>query len=180
MKKLLTIITMFICFVFLLKENIYAELYTYTDKNGDVHIVDDIDKLPKKLKEKRIQKTKVTIKENRIIVPVTINYKGNTVTTQMTLDTGATGISITPAVAKKLGMSQEGSKSGTSKIADGSTVQIYFVTVNKVTVGTKSKENIDVHVTPYKTNEETGLLGISFLGDFPHTINMKQQTITWL
>lgn len=161
--------------------------YTYTDKSGVVAIVNDIEKVPSLYRssmkvsgESNVHSTAVIIKNNQIHVPVTINYQGQTVSVYLKLDTGATEIVISPAIAKRLGIREEATRKGISTIADGSRVVTKIAPADFVTVGNKAKSQIDLHIIPRAGNEETGLLGMSFLGDFPHMIDMKAQVIKWM
>ncbi|MDD5106743.1 MAG: hypothetical protein PHC49_14120 [Desulfuromonadaceae bacterium] len=71
------------------------------------------------------------------------------------------------------------STGGKATLADGSMVQTAHVVVDHVTVGPKAKRYLNVQIMPRSGNEETGLLGMNFLGDFPHIIEAKAGTIRW-
>lgn len=124
--------------------------------------------------------TEVVVIDNRAHVPVMISYKGKTVKLQLVVDTGATGITVSQAVAEKLGISLEDTKSGSITIADGSKVNAAHIIADRVTVGPKTVRNIELVVIPSVEDEYTGLLGMSFLGEFPHVLDIKTKTIKWL
>lgn len=127
------------------------------------------------------KETAITISEsNRVLVPVTIGYRGKMVTVPLLLDTGATGIVISPAVAQRLGMSSEETTQGQSTVADRRVVAHYSIEAAFVAVGPKTKKPLQVHILPNVGNQEIGLLGMSFLADFPHMIDLKSQTIKWM
>ncbi|MDD2734214.1 MAG: retropepsin-like aspartic protease [Desulfuromonadaceae bacterium] len=111
--------------------------------------------------------------------PLTIAHKGRTVTTLLLLDTGATNTSISPALARRLGVQTTETTGGKARLADGSMVQTAHVVVDSVTVGPKAKRYLTVQIIPRSGNEETGLLGMNFLGDFPHIIEARAGTIRW-
>lgn len=125
------------------------------------------------------RETAISFNGNQMFVPVTIGYRGRMVTVPLLIDTGATGITISPAVAARLGIKPEETTQGTSRLADGRSTTHSTTTVAFVAVGPKTKKPSEIHVlgTGY---EETGLLGMSFLSQFPHTIDMKAQVIRWM
>jgi len=164
-------------------------IYRYEDEKGTIVMVSDPERVPQQfrgnmiiLKDKRNeqQNTEVTIKNNQVYVPVEIGYQGKTVNVKMLVDTGCTGISISPSIAQKLGIQIETTRQSTSTIANGTKTTIYNTTADFVTVGPKTKRLIEMNIMPRNDVEETGLLGMSFLKDFPHMIDMKSQTIKWM
>lgn len=161
--------------------------YTFTDKNGMVSIVNELERVPSRYRSNmkvstgsNIQTTAVIIRNNQIHVPVTIGYQGRTVSVYLQLDTGATGIVISPAIAQRLGIRREATRQGITTIADGSKVQTYITPADYITVGQKTKRALDLNIIPRVGGEETGLLGMSFLADFPHMIDTKAQVIKWM
>lgn len=99
---------------------------------------------------------------------------------QLVVDTGATGVTILQAVAEKLGVRTEDTKPGSITVADGSKVAAAHITADKVKVGPKTVRNIELVVIPSVGDQYTGLLGMSFLGEFPHVLDVKAKTIKWL
>jgi predicted aspartyl protease len=170
------------------EDNQYPQgtIFQYTNKNGLLTMTNDIEKVP--IEYRKVMKTSgstsvtnttlVEISNNQIHVPVSITYRGQTINTKLLLDTGATGITISPALAKKLGANP--TSEGFSTLADGRKIQTYIFACDKISVGTKQKESANISIIPRSDNEETGLLGMSFLADFPHTIDIKSKTIKWL
>jgi clan AA aspartic protease (TIGR02281 family) len=157
----------------------YGALFQYTDANGVVSIVDDIDKMPSSYKAREKQKTAITVDRNRIRVPVSIRYKGRTIVVRLILDTGASDTVITPSMAQRLGINLGDTTQGVSMIADGSKVTTYNVIADSVTVGPKTIRGIKLSILPNKDSEDQGLLGMNFLNEFPHMINMRARTINW-
>ena len=43
----------------------------------------------------------------------------------------------------------------------------------------KVKRDLNLQIMPRSGNEETGLLGMNFLGEFPHIIEAKAGIIRW-
>ena len=164
-----------------------GSIYQYIDSGGMIVMVDDLNKVPAKYRAKMKvssgtygqQRTAVKVQNNQVWVPVTITHKGRTVSTWLLLDTGATNTSISPALARRLGVQTTETTGGKATLADGSTVQTAHVVVDHVTVGPKAKRYVNVQIMPRSGNEETGLLGMNFLGDFPHIIEARAGTIRW-
>lgn len=155
-----------------------GSLYKYTDNNGEIFIVDDLEKIPNRYKSKTKERTSVTINNNQILVPVLIKHQGKTIEIKMILDTGCTQFTITPEIANILGINQLGAQQGKAKIADGSEVPVYFANADSITVGPKTKRNVKMNIVI--NNKGMNLLGMEFLGDFPHMINTKSQEIVWM
>ena len=150
-------------------------IYNYTDENGEIFITDNIEKLPESYKRIEKRKTPIIVSHNRIFAPVTITYRGNSKTFYLQVDTGCSGITISTALANKLGINQEEGKPAMSIVADGSQVPTHVVTVDNVKVGPKIKWDAEIAIMPRKDNDEFGLLGMSFLKEFPHTIHTKSE-----
>jgi clan AA aspartic protease (TIGR02281 family) len=124
--------------------------------------------------------TDVIVIDNRVHVPVMISYQGKAVKLRLVVDTGATGITVSQAVAEKLGVKMENTVSGSITVADGSRVATAHITADSVTVGPKTIRNIELVIIPSVENEYTGLLGMSFLGEYPHILDIKAKTIKWM
>ena len=132
-------------------------------------------------REKNQQKTKVVvINKKQVTVPVIIKYKNTTAKFDMIIDTGCSGVAISPAIAQKLGISKEEGRQTLGQIADGSKINARAVIADKVTVGPKTSENVELIIIPNKDGKEFGLLGMGFLKDHPHMINIKGRTINWM
>jgi clan AA aspartic protease (TIGR02281 family) len=168
-------------------QNEPGSVYQYTDSSGMIVMVDDLEKVPAKYRAKMKTsssmygqpRTAVKVQNNQIWVPVTLAHKGRTVTSLLLLDTGATNTSISPALARRLGVQTTETTGGKVKLADGSVVQAAYVVVDHVTVGPKAKRYLNVQIIPRSGDEETGLLGMNFLGDFPHIIEARAGIIRW-
>lgn len=167
-----------------------AELFQYTDKNGTLVIVDDESKIPPKYRKKTPSSssgssseryTGVSVRGNKVIVPVTFNYRSNTVQARMLLDTGAGVTVISPALASRLGISPENTERSVGRVADGSFVTTFRTRVDYIQVGPKVQQHPEVVVLNQvgPSMGFDGLLGMNFLGDFRYNINMSAQTIEW-
>lgn len=164
-----------------------GSIYQYVDASGMIVMVGDLDKVPAKYRAKMKtssgmygqQRTAVKVQNNQIWVPVAFGHKGRTATAWLLLDTGATNTSISPALARRLGVQATETTGGKARLADGSMVLTNHVVVDHVTVGPKVKRDLNVQIMPRSGDEETGLLGMNFLGEFPHIIEAKAGIIRW-
>lgn len=160
-------------------------IFKYVDQSGAIAMVDNIEKVPRQYrKSMKVSEvgagqhiTPIEVSNNKIYTPVTILYQGRTVVARLLLDTGATGISITPALADRLGVRP--TSRGTATFADGSQKKIDYFTCDNISVGSKSKRMMRVGIIPSASSDETGLLGMSFLADYPHTVDLKAKVIRW-
>lgn len=167
-----------------------ADLFQYTDKDGTVVIVDDESKIPAKYRKKSQASrssgggeryTGVTVRGNKVIVPVTFSYRGNLVQARMLLDTGASLTAIFPGLANRLGIQPEHGQRAVGRIADGSFVETMHTRVEYMQVGPKVQQNSEVVVLNQAGPSMgfDGLLGMSFLGDFRYHVNLQNSTIEW-
>lgn len=155
--------------------NQYEEILKLTSKP----IEEKVSEVQPVINNEKVTSLTVT-EDNRIFVPVTIGYRGKMVTVQMLLDTGATGVLISRTVAKRLGIKPEDTTTGTSIVADGRHVINHNTEVAFVAVGPKTKKPLQIHIMNRENEMDDGLLGMSFLAEFPHMIDMQRQLIKWM
>ena len=172
-------------------ESPWADLFQYTDKDGTVVMVDDEGKVPrqyrKKVRNNRSsvggdQHTGVMVRGNKVIVPVTLSYRSETVQARMLLDTGASITTVSPQLASRLGIRPENTRQTYGRVADGSFITAYNTVVDYLQVGPKVKQSVEVAVLPMNGPSMgfDGLLGMNFLSDFRYHVNMGSQTIEWV
>lgn len=168
----------------------WADLFQYTDKDGTVVMVDDEGKIPKQYRKKANRSaaganerhTGVMVRGNKVIVPVTISFRSETVQARLLLDTGAGITTISPNLAARLGIRPEHTRRSYGRVADGSFITAYNTVVDYLQVGPKVKHSLEVAVLPMNGPSMgfDGLLGMNFLSDFRYHINMGSQTIEWV
>jgi len=167
-----------------------ADLFQYTDKDGTVVIVDDESKVPARYRKKSPaasssggseKYTGVTVRGNKVIVPVTFSYRGNLVQGRMLLDTGASLTAIFPGLASRLGIQPDHGQRAVGRIADGSFIEAQHMRVEYMQVGPKVQQHSEVVVLQQAGPSMgfDGLLGMSFLGDFRYHVNLQNSTIEW-
>lgn len=87
---------------------------------------------------------------------------------RLLLDTGATSVQISPALARRLGIDLDGAERVRCILADGSTTTARVATLREVRLRRKIKvEDVRALVLDHdQTDDSDGLLGMSFLGHF--------------
>lgn len=132
-------------------------------------------------KKERLKKTrtKVYISNNQILVPVTLNYDNNTVTTTLLLDTGANKTVINDSVAAQLEVN--GGEKGIARVAGGGFINTKLIKIKSIKVGPKKINSKTIMVMDQEGSADrfNGLLGLDFLSNFKHTIDYEGQYINW-
>jgi len=166
-----------------------GSFYSYTDKQGVVHMVDDLYKVPSEYRSNmKVDarssaadgSTPVVIKDNQVIVPVTITLRGRSVTARLLLDTGATVTTISEAVAAQLGVGAADLKAGNTTTADGRSVSSHRFKADSLAVATHFFPNADTSILPGSGGKGyDGLLGMNYLKNFRYHINFDRSVIEW-
>lgn len=169
---------------------VMADLFQYTDKDGTTVIVDDESKIPPRYRKGSQTSrssgggeryTGVSVRGNKVIVPVTFSYRNSTVQARMLLDTGASLTVIFPSLANRLGIRPEHTQRGVGRVADGSFIEAMHLRVDYMQVGPKVKQHPEIVVLKQEGPGMgfDGLLGMNFLGDYRYHVNMGNGTIEW-
>lgn len=175
--------------------------YRYIDRNGIVFWVDSADMIPPEYRgqnqtapspqsiqaqpepppEKAKSYTRVSIRNNQIIVPVLLANRGHRTIAKMILDTGASSTIIYPKLARKLGLGGNKVAVGYSKIADGSQVASYQTKIDTIQIDESAAlKNPEVVIMDSVSDlGADGLLGNTFLRFFHFTIDYDNQVIVW-
>ena len=173
-------------------ESVRADFFQYTDGGGTVVIVDDASKIPPRYRhrikstevavENGSRRTGVSIRKNRVFVPVTLNYRGRTAEVTLLLDTGASTTVISTDVADRLGISPDQTEVRHAQVADGRILETYRTILESLSVGPKVKHDLEVNIMPMSGPSfgADGLLGMNFLGDFPYHLDLNAQSINWM
>jgi clan AA aspartic protease (TIGR02281 family) len=164
--------------------------YQFTDNDGVVHFVDSPEKVPVRYRSRVVartetpsarQTTRVLIGENRVHVPVTLTNGDRTVSALMLLDTGASRTILTEGLAARLGVGLADSRTATTRLADGRTVDIRVARIDGIAVGTRAKSSVEVGILQHLGDPELhdGLLGLDFLKEFQYQLDMANGFIRW-
>jgi len=164
-----------------------GEIYQYEDDMGTVHFVDDPGKIPKKFhKKKRVREesigdsgsvTRVAIISNRVLVPVTLAYRGKEVTAHFVLDTGASTCTISPTLAARLHFNPDDGRRGIAQGVGGGVFEVRQTMLDYLIVGPNRK--YDVEATVIESAQADGLLGMNFLRELRYHIDFQNSSITW-
>jgi predicted aspartyl protease len=165
-----------------------GDIYQYEDDKGTVHFVDDPGKIPPKYQKRQRTRdvdmggsdghvTRVTISGNRVLVPVTLCYRGKEEKAQFVLDTGASSSTISPRLAKMLNFDLEGTRRGYARGVGGGVYAVRQVMLDYLAVGPNRK--YDVGVVVIESTQADGLLGMDFLRERRYHVDFHESTITW-
>jgi predicted aspartyl protease len=165
-----------------------GEIYQYEDDMGTVHFVEDPGRIPKKyLKKQRIREgsiegpsgsvTRVAIDGNRVLVPVTLSYRGREVTANFLLDTGATTCTISPSLAARLRINPAEGRRGIARGVGGAVYEVRQTKLDYLIVGPNRKYGVEASVI--ESTAADGLLGMNFLRELRYHIDFQSSSIKW-
>ena len=125
--------------------------------------------------------TKVKIRGNTVLVPVTLAYGGYDVNVHLVLDTGASKTTINTEVAEQLTLDLSRAKKARVQVAGGAVLEARMVKMNSVTVGPHTKRNWDILVVSHKgpAAGHDGLLGMDMLRGLKYRVDFNKQVIVW-
>jgi len=125
--------------------------------------------------------TKVKIRGNTVLVPVTLAYGGHEVDVHLVLDTGASRTTINTEIADQLSMNLSKERKAHVRVVGGAVIEARLVKLNRLTVGPHAKRNWDVFVVPHKgfAAGYDGLLGMDVLRGLKYRVDFKKQVIIW-
>lgn len=125
--------------------------------------------------------TKVSVKGNSVLVPVTLVHGSEEVEVELLLDTGATRTVISTDVADRLSINLGRERRTKVQIVGGAVIDAHLVRVKSLSVGPHAKRNWDVVVVPHNgpVVEHDGLLGMDVLRDLRYRVDFKRKLIVW-
>ncbi len=123
--------------------------------------------------------TKVTIKGNTVLVPVTLGYGGREVQASLVLDTGAEMTVIHYAIAEQLNLLLS-QRTGV-RVGGGGVINARVAKLDYVRVGPYEAKEIQVLVVfpQGPPTKEDGALGMNFLRGLEYSVDFENQVIRW-
>ena len=125
------------------------------------------------------KETNVTIRGNRVLVPVTLGYGGKEAQVTLLLDTGASITTLSRDAVKNFQVSQ--AQKAKLIVPGGKTIDADVVQLSYVKVGPHKLPNLHAGIIDHKglTVDYQGLLGMNFLKEVDYKIDFQRQVIIW-
>jgi hypothetical protein len=146
------------------KEQLEHEIEEYNDRQLNVSL-------------KKV--TKVVIKGNQVLVPVTIGYSGKKIEGLLLLDTGASIVALHRDFVEKLKIKD--TQKTNLMVVGGKTITADVVKLDFVEVGKNKKTKLYAvivdHIGPPVSYN--GLLGMNFLSGLDYRIDFERRVIIW-
>lgn len=125
--------------------------------------------------------TRVRIRGNSVLVPVTIVYGGRETDVQLLLDTGASTTTIHAGVADQLSIDLGRAKKVRVRVVGGDVLEARAVPLDRLTVGPHTKRDVTVLVVPHRgpAPQHDGLLGMDVLRGLEYRVDFKKALLVW-
>lgn len=125
--------------------------------------------------------TKIIVKGNSVLVPVTLVYGSNEAAVHLLLDTGASGTTINTEIADKLFIDLSKSQKIKAGVVGGAVIDASLIKIDSLAVGPYTIRNWPIFIVPHEglTAKYDGLLGMDVLRELNYKVDFKKQVIIW-
>ena len=157
-----------------------AQLHVFRPGKKDQMVKINVSFDKPSIETRNVSETKVTIKDNKIYIPVTLAYLDKEIETTLLFDTGASSIILHQNIADRLQI--EDFKESQGQGVGGVQINTKATRLNYVIVGPNKKENLRADIIEYQGSADenyNGLLGMNFLLGIKYTIDYNNHTIQW-
>ncbi len=164
--------------------SVSGKLFSWRDENGIPHFSNtnfptDNPTLQVQSEINRYNRvTKISIVNNQIYIPVTLQHGDKKITRRMLLDTGSSHTVIPYEHLNYLNCKY--GKQVTSTLADGSKSRGRKANIDSLKVGSVVERNVTVTGAKIAGSDNTGLLGLDFLKYHPFKIDFENKFLIWM
>ncbi len=125
--------------------------------------------------------TKVKIRGNSVLVPVTLVNGNHEADVELLLDTGASTTAISGEAAAQLHVDLGRARKTKAQVVGGGVIEVRAARVSRLTVGPHTKRELNVLVVPQKSGigGSDGLLGMDVLRGLKYRVDFDKKVIVW-
>jgi len=129
----------------------------------------------------RYKTSKVEIRGNSVLVPITLVYGRNKVNVHLLLDTGSSGTAIHTEIANRLSINLSKAIKTKVQVVGGAVIEADVIRINSLMVGPHTIRDWNIFVIPHKGSavKADGLLGMDVLQGLNYKVDFKKQIIIW-
>ena len=128
------------------------------------------------------RKTKITVRGNQILVPVTVAYEDREVEAQLVLDTGAMVSIINSDVSDQLYIKLYNAPKAKARVVGGAVIDVSVIRLKSLTIGPHTIPNCSVAVVVNEGDDPgyDGLLGMDILKGYSFRVDIANEVIVWM
>lgn len=125
--------------------------------------------------------TKVVIRGNLVLVPVSFVYDRNETKANLVLDTGASGTTIHNNIAERLYINLSKAAKARGEVVGGGFIEANMITMSRIKVGPHTFIKRNVFIVPHENSavKFDGLLGMDLLRELHYKIDFANEMIIW-